>query len=96
MVCKTEENIRGHKMKYAMLMSVVLLTGCATNNSQYYDTVKSVSKDNTMSQTACWAAISDIAKGGDNSAKVGAISLAERCKNQSINIEPPKRNIFGF
>lgn len=83
-------------MKYAILMLAAFLTGCATNNAQYYDTIKSVSKDSTMSQTACWAAISEIAKNGDNSTKVGAISLAEKCKNQSINIEPPKRNIFGF
>jgi hypothetical protein len=73
----------------------LFLTGCATSSEQlYYDTIKSVSKDNTMSQTACWAAISDIAKGGDNSAKVGAISLAEKCKNESLKVEGPKRGLF--
>jgi len=83
-------------MKIFFLTVVSLLVaGCATSSEQlYYDTVKSVSKDNTMSQTACWAAISDIAKGGDNSAKVGAISLADKCKNDPLKIEGPKRGIF--
>lgn len=83
-------------MKIFLITVVSLLVaGCATSSEQlYYDTVKSVSKDNTMSQTACWAAISDIAKGGDNSAKVGAISLADKCKNDTLKIEGPKRGIF--
>ena len=75
----------------------LMLAGCATSKEQmYYDTVKSVSKDNTMSQTACWAAISDIAKGGDSGAKVGAIALAEKCKNETLKVESPKRNWLGL
>lgn len=82
------------KIFFIALLSFSVV-GCATSSEQlYYDTVKSVSKDNTMSQTACWAAISDIAKGGDNSAKVGAISLADKCKNDTLKIEGPKRGIF--
>lgn len=78
-------------------ISTLFLVGCATNKDQlYYEAAKSISKDNTMSQTACWAAINEIAKGGDNSAKVGAIALAERCKNETIKIEAPKRNLLGF
>jgi len=73
------------------------LFGCVTTKEQmYYDTVKSISKDTTMSQTACWAAISDIAKGGDNSTKVGAIALAEKCKNENVKVEAPKRNWLGL
>lgn len=87
-------------MKYTALFLFILflmLTGCATSKDQlYYDTVKSVSKDNTMSQTACWAAISDIAKGGDSGAKVGAIALAEKCKNETLKVESPKRNWLGL
>jgi hypothetical protein len=49
-----------------------------------------------MSQTACWSAIAEIAKGGDNSARVGAIALAERCKNETVKIESPKRNWLGL
>lgn len=85
-------------MKLVLLTAgVFLLTGCATNRDQlYYDATKAVSKDNTVAQTACYAAVSEIAKGGDNSAKVGAIALAEKCKNQPIRVESPKRNWFGF
>lgn len=87
-------------MKYTALFLFILflmLTGCATSKDQlYYDTVKSVSKDNTMNQTACWAAISDIAKGGDSGAKVGAIALAEKCKNETLKVESPKRNWLGL
>ena len=75
----------------------VLLTGCLTTKEQlYYETAKSISRDNTMSQTACWSAISDIAKGGTEGAKVGAIALADRCKNETVKIEPPKRNWMGL
>jgi uncharacterized protein YgiB involved in biofilm formation len=87
-------------MKYFILglvFTTFMLTGCATSKEQmYYDTAKSISKDNTVSQTACWNAITEIAKGGDQGAKVGAISLADRCKNETMKIEPPKRNLLGF
>jgi outer membrane lipoprotein SlyB len=85
--------------KTAMLLTItaLLLAGCATSKDQlYYEAAKAISKDNTMSQTACWSAINEIAKGGDNSAKVGAIALAEKCKNETIKIESPKRNWLGF
>ena len=79
------------------LITVLALAGCATSSNQmYYDTAKSISKDNTMSQTACWAAIGEIAKGGQEGAKVGAIALAEKCKNETVKIAPPQRNWFGF
>ena len=77
--------------------STLLLTGCLTTKEQlYYETAKSISRDNTVSQTACWSAISDIAKGGAEGAKVGAIALAEKCKNETVKIEPPKRNWMGL
>ena len=83
-------------MKLALLsFCFLILTGCASKHQLYYDTAKSISKDNTMSQTACFAAVSEIAKNGDNSAKVGAIALAEKCKNEQIKIVPPT-NILGF
>lgn len=83
---------------FITLSACLLLTGCATLNSQtvYYETVKSISRDNTVSQTACWSAISDIAKSGDSSAKIGAIALAEKCKSDSVKIESPKRNWLGL
>lgn len=85
-------------MKYITIsLFTLLLASCATSKDQmYYDTAKSISKDNTITQTACWSAITEIAKGGDSGAKVGAISLAEKCKNETMKIEPPKRNWLGF
>lgn len=83
------------KILSALLLSV-FLASCATKEQMYYDTAKSVSKDNTVSQTACWAAITEIAKGGDSGAKVGAIVLAEKCKNETVKVQPPQKNWFGF
>jgi hypothetical protein len=86
-------------MRSIILVSVasLLLTGCLTTKEQlYYETAKSISRDNTVSQTACWSAISDIAKGGSEGAKVGAIALAEKCKNETLKIEAPRRNWMGL
>lgn len=80
----------------AIIASVCLLAGCATRDQLYYDASKSISKDTTVAQSACFAAVGEIAKGGDNTAKVAAIALAEKCKAETIKVEPPKRNIFGF
>lgn len=82
-------------MKILTIPLIVLaLAGCASADGLYYETVKSVSKDNTMAQTACWAAISDIAKNGDSASKVGAIALAKECKNEAPKVQPPKKGIF--
>lgn len=77
---------------------LVVLSGCATVNKDqlYYEAAKSISRDNAMTQTACWSAITEIAKSGDNSAKVGALALADRCKHDSVQLEAPKRNILNL
>lgn len=77
----------------------ILLAGCATGVSKeqiYYEAAKSISRDSAMTQTACWAAISEIAKTGDATAKVGALALADKCKNQPIKIESPPRSILDL
>lgn len=83
---------------FILAFCALMLAGCASTSKDqmYYDAAKSISKDNTVSQTACWAAIAEIAKGGDNGAKVGAITLAEKCKNNTIIVEPPKKNWLGL
>lgn len=88
-------------MKYLIVgISVLLLSGCSalsTRDYQHYvDSSKSISKDNTVAQTACWNAVTEIAKGGDNSAKVGAIALAEKCKNETVRLEAPRKSLFSF
>ena len=95
---KKYTNKLGNDMKVsAILLCSAVLCGCATTKEQlYYDAAKAISKDNTVSQTACFAAVTEIAKGGDSGAKVGAITLADRCKNEVFKIEPPKRNWIGL
>lgn len=83
------------KLATTLFLSM-LLVGCSATHQLYYDAAKSVSKDATMSQTACWAAVSEISKGGDTAVKIAAISLAEKCKVESQRVEPPKKNILGF
>jgi uncharacterized lipoprotein YmbA len=85
-------------MKAIVIIAALTLAGCATASKEqlYYDTAKSLSKDSTMAQTACWAAVTEIAKSGDTGAKVGAIALADKCKNEVMKIEPPKRNWIGL
>jgi hypothetical protein len=85
-------------MRAIVIIAAITLGGCATASKEqlYYDTAKSLSKDSTMAQTACWAAVTEIAKSGDTGAKVGAIALADKCKNEVMKIEPPKRNWIGL
>jgi len=87
-------------MKILIVLSAILLTGCAylgpKDYSSYVEATRSISKDNTVAQTACWSAITEIAKGGDQGAKVGAIALAEKCKNETLKLEAPKKNLLGF
>ncbi len=88
-------------MKTLLLVtSVLLLSGCSalsTKDYQHYvDSAKAISKDNTVAQTACWNAVAEIAKSGDAGAKVGAIALADRCKNEVVKVEPPKKKFLNF
>lgn len=81
-------------------MCALFLSGCAyigpKDYANYVESSKAISKDNTVAQTACWSAIAEIAKGGDAGTKVGAIALAEKCKNSPTKIEAPKKNWLGF
>lgn len=84
-------------MKIIILSSALLLASCSTTKEQmYYDTAKSISRDTTVTQSACFAAVTEIAKGGETGVRVGAIALAEKCKVETIKIEAPKKNILGL
>jgi hypothetical protein len=75
----------------------LFLSGCAsTTTDLYYETAKAISKDTTISQTACWAAVTEIAKSADNTVKMAAISLSDKCKTEPVKLESPKRSIFNF
>lgn len=88
-------------MKYSiLLLSTTLLSGCgalSTRDYQHYvESTKAISKDNTVAQTACWNAVTEIAKGGDNAARVGAIALADRCKNETVRVDAPRKSFLNF
>lgn len=83
--------------KILLVFFPAFMFGCAASTDQmYYEASKAISKDNTMAQTACWAAIAEIAKSGDSGAKVGAVALADKCKSETVKVVPPKKNLLGF
>ena len=84
-------------MKFIFLSILIFLTGCASNDySQYIDAHKSISKDSTMSEIACYNAVTEGMKSGDNSMKTAAIALMNQCKKQQTAIDPPKKNLLGL
>ena len=86
MVRYTKEDIRKHKMKIALIISLVLLTGCATN----LEVQKSISRDQTMDNMAKTALINEMLNSPDPHVRAKGASIAEK-----FLIEP-KKNIFGF
>jgi PBP1b-binding outer membrane lipoprotein LpoB len=73
-------------MKIALIISAVLLTGCATNP----EVQKSLSRDKTMEQMAKAALINDMLHSPDPHIRAKGSAIAEQ-----FLIEP-KKNIFGF
>lgn len=78
------------------ILFVLLLSGCASMDDSYYQTVKAVSKDTTMTQIACWNAVTELSKHNDQNSQISALTLAEKCRYQSVVLEPPKKSILGF
>lgn len=98
MVQRTTKNLRIGKMKYLILASTLLVTGCATNNySTYIEAQKSISRDATVAETARIAALLELSKSPEREVKVKAIeALQEIQRNKkSIDLERPK-NWLGF
>lgn len=84
-------------MKTLLLIATALLfSGCATRDQLYYDAAKSISRDNTVSQSACWAAVTELGKNADSTVRIAAIALAERCKNSGSQLQQPQRNLLGL
>lgn len=80
-----------------VLLTVVFLTGCATNNYvDYIEAHKAISKDSTMAEIACYNTITESIRSSDNSAKTAAIALMTQCNKQKPTIEPPKKNWLGL
>jgi uncharacterized lipoprotein YmbA len=85
-------------MKFLVIGLAFILSGCASisNEQLYYEASKSISKDQTMSQTACWSAISEIAKSNDTTVRISAIALAEKCKVEPVKLQAPKKSWLPF
>lgn len=85
-------------MKLFIICVAAMLAGCSTVGKEqlYYEASKSISKDQTMAQAACWSAISEIAKNADSSVRINAIALAEKCKSETVKIEAPRKSWFPF
>jgi hypothetical protein len=79
----------------AALLSVALLTGCATNDYKMYtDTQRAIASANATAESAKYAALAEIARTGDATAKVAAVmSINFGGLNNNRNqqqIVPPK------
>lgn len=85
-------------MKTIFIALITLgLIGCVSNKEHlYYDASKSISKDSTVSQAACFNAVGEIAKNASDVVRVSAIALAEKCKIDTVKIQPPHKNLLGF
>lgn len=80
-------------------LGLLLLAGCATTDyATYVDAQKSLSKDNTISETARLAALTEMSKSSDSAVRTTGIMLLQQLQqnNKPVIIEPPKKNWFGF
>jgi hypothetical protein len=73
-------------MKTAIIISVLLLTGCASNP----EVQKSVSRDQTMDKMAKTALINEMLNSPDPHVRSKGASIAEQF------LVEPKKNWFGF
>jgi outer membrane murein-binding lipoprotein Lpp len=73
-------------MKIAIIISTLLLAGCATNP----DVEKSISRDQTMDRMAKTALINEMLNSPDPHVRSKGAAIAEKF------VIEPKRNIFGF
>ena len=75
-------------MKIAVVIIVVLLSGCAALSSP--DVEKSISRDKTMEQMAKAALINDMLNSPDAHVRAKGAAIAEKFLTE------PKKNMFGF
>ena len=75
-------------MKIAIVLALVLLSGCASLSNPEVE--KSVSRDKTMEQMAKAALINDMLHSPDPHIRAKGAAIAEKFLTE------PKRNLFGF
>jgi len=85
-------------MKLPVLVSLVaVLGGCATKDYQLYaEQTAKIIQANSAAESACFLVMAEGLKAGDNSTKTAITTQLEKCKKESIKIEPPKKNWLGF
>jgi hypothetical protein len=85
-------------MKYLILASILLVTGCATGNYEIYlDAQKSISRDATVAETARIAALLELANSPEREVKIKAIEAIQEIQRNKkpIDVQQP-RNWLGF
>ena len=88
LVPRAKAHLRERKMKVAIVIATLLLSGCAVMSNP--DVEKSVSRDKTMEQMAKAALINDMLNSPDPHIRAKGAAIAEKFLTE------PKRNIFGF
>lgn len=86
-------------MKYLVIASIILLSGCANRDYELYlDAQKSISRDNTMNETARITALIEMSKNADPAIRATGIMLLQQLQagSKNITIDPPKRNWLVF
>jgi hypothetical protein len=83
-------------LSIAALLSVALLTGCASQDYKMYaDAQRAIASANATAESAKYAALAEIARTGDATAKVAAVmsinfAASNNNRNQQQQILPPK------
>jgi hypothetical protein len=83
-------------LSIAALLSVALLTGCASQDYKMYaDAQRAIASANATAESAKYAALAEIARTGDATAKVAAVmsinfAASNNTRNQQQQILPPK------
>lgn len=86
-------------MKYQILIVALLLTGCATTNSDYKTYVEQTAKlqqASSMTEAACLMVLAEAVKDANDLFKTSIISHLDRCKKEPVKLTPPKQNWLDF
>lgn len=87
-------------MKKIMLSLLFLaLSGCATNDySLYIEAQKSISRDITVQEAARLNALIEMTKSQDPTVKAIGIMMLQQLQQNSkpVQVDSPRRNLFGF
>lgn len=86
-------------MKKIYLITLVLLSGCATKSADYLVYVETSSKLQQSvyaSESACLLVLAEAMKTADSATKISISNQIDKCKKELPRIDPPKKNWLGF